>query len=146
MDFSKISIKQIIPQRPPFLMVDRVVRCNESDALLEFFVTSDNVLVEDGGLSAPGIIENIAQSCAALIGCGCLLRNEPIVLGYIGEVRNAKISKRPQCNHTINTYVHVIEEAFNVFLAEVKVMEEDEIIATTCIKVAKTDIVANLTD
>lgn len=127
-------------------MIDRVVRCDKSDALLEFVITPDNVLTEDGTLSASGIIENMAQSCAALIGCCCLLHNEPIVIGYIGEVRNAKISKHPQCNHTIKTYVHVIEEAFNIILAEVKVMEEGKSIASACIKVAKTDIMANLTD
>lgn len=146
MDFSEISIKRIIPQRSPFLMVDRVVRCDESDAYLEFLVTQDNVLAEDNALSASGIIENMAQSCAALMGCGCILRGVPITIGYIGEVRNAKINKLPQCGQTIHTHVHVIEEVFNIILADVKIIEGYDVIATAQIKVAKTDIVANLKD
>lgn len=146
MDFSEIPIKRIIPQRPPFLMIDRVVRCDESDAFLEFLVTTDNVLAEYKALSASGIVENMAQSCAALMGCGCLLRGDSITIGYIGEVRNAMIYKLPQCGQTIHTHVHVIEEVFNILLADVTITEGEDVIATAQIKVAKTDIIANLKD
>ena len=47
MDFSKNSIKQLIPQRPPFLMVDRVISCDEINAQTEFIVVADNILLED---------------------------------------------------------------------------------------------------
>lgn len=146
MDFSKLSIKQIIPQRPPFLMVDRVMRCDETDAYLEFLITPENVLSEKGTFSAYGIIENMAQSCAALMGCWCILHDIPITIGYIGEIRNTSINNFPQCGQTINTHVHVIEEVFNIIMADVEVMAGDMKIASACIKVARTDIVANLKD
>lgn len=146
MDFSHTPIKQIIPQRPPFLMVDRVVCCDENDADIEFLVAPENVLAEDNALSAPGVIENMAQSCAAFMGCGCLLRGVPITIGYIGEIRNALISRLPQCGRTIRTHVHVVSEFLNLIMADVKVTEDDDIIATARIKVANTDIVANITD
>lgn len=146
MDFSKISIKQIIPQRPPFLMIDKVIRCEDCDAYLEFFVTPDNVLTENYALSAYGLIENMAQSCAAFIGCECLLRGVPITVGYIGEVRNAKICEHPRCGQTIKTHVHVIEDFFNIVMAEVEVKNGDKCVATAYVKVAKTNIIANLKD
>lgn len=146
MDFYNITIKQIIPQRPPFLMIDRVVSCDGIDAVIDFFVSQDNVLSENNLLSASGIIENMAQSCAALMGCRCLLHGIPITIGYIGEVRNAIIKKRPKCGYTIQTHVHLIEEVFNIIIADVKVVCGDNTIASAYIKVASTNIVANLKD
>ena len=146
MDFTNIPIKQIIPQRPPFLMVDRVLQCDMVDALTEFLVQSDNILLDDKELSGPGIIENMAQSCAARMGCVDIMQNEPIKIGYIGGVRDVTIIRNPQCGETLNTHVHVVEEMLNVLLADVSVQIGKEIIASGSVKVAKTDIIAELTE
>lgn len=144
MEFSSIPIKHLIPQRPPFIMVDRVLSCDDTNALTEFTIRDDNILIEDGKLSSIGIIENVAQSCAARMGCVDLMHGEPIKIGYIGDMRNTIIYKLPKCGERINTFVHVVEDFSNLLLAEVTVKNEDFIIATSLIKVAKTDIVANL--
>lgn len=146
MDFSNTPIKQLIPQRPPFMMVDRVLSCDEIDALTEFVVREDNILLDDGLLSAAGIIENMAQSCAARMGCVDLLHGEPIKIGYIGDVRDAQIIRNPQRDEVVHTHIHVIEDVFNLLLAEVNVMVGEETVATARMKVAKTDIVADLTE
>jgi hypothetical protein len=80
------------------------------------------------------------------MGCVDMLHGEPIRLGYIGEVRNARITRHPQCGETLHTYIHVIEDMFNILLADVRVECSEEVIAKAQIKVAKTDIVANLSD
>lgn len=144
MDFSSAPIKQLIPQRPPFMMVDRVLSCDEIDALTEFVVKDDNILLDDGQLSAAGIIENMAQSCAARMGCVDLLHGEPIKLGYIGDVRDAVIIRQPVSGEMVHTNIHVIEDVFNLLLAEVTVTVGKETIATARMKVAKTDIIADL--
>ena len=146
MDFRNTPINNLIPQRPPMMMVDRMLSCDDVDAVAEFTVREDNILLEDKFLSAPGIVENMAQSCAARMGCVDLLHGEPIKLGFIGEVRDAVILRNPQCGETLHTFIHVIEDMFNVLLAEVRVDVGDETIATAQMKVAKTDVVANLTD
>lgn len=52
MDFSETPIRQLIPQRPPFLFVDRVVSCDEVDAHTEYRVAADSIMADDGRLSA----------------------------------------------------------------------------------------------
>lgn len=146
MNFSGTPIVKLIPQRPPMMMVDRMLSCDDIDAVAELTVRPDNILLGDEGLSAPGIVENMAQSCAARMGCVDLLHGEPIKLGYIGEVRDALIIRHPQCGETLHTHIHVIEDMFNVLLADVQVESGEKIIATAQIKVAKTDIVANLSE
>lgn len=146
MDFSGKPIQQLIPQRQPILMVDKVVSCEEVDALTEFAITEGNIFLEGDVLSAPGIIENMAQSCAARMGCIDIIHGEPIKIGYIGDIKDCEIIRRPHCNETLHTHVHVIEDFFNLLLAEVKVMVKDECIAEARVKVARTDIVANLSE
>lgn len=144
MEFSRIPICHLIPQRPPFMMVDRVLSCDDTNALTEFSIREDNILIEDGKFSSIGIIENAAQSCAARMGCVDLMHGEPIKIGYIGDMRNTIIHELPKCGERIYTFIHVVEDFSNLLLAEVTVKTADYIIATTLIKVAKTDIVANL--
>lgn len=146
MDFSETPIRQLIPQRPPFLFVDRVVSCDEVDAHTEYRVAEDSIMVDDGRLSAPGIIENMAQSCAARMGCMDVLHGEPVKIGYIGDVRDAEIAKLPRCGQTLHTHIKVTQEVFNLLLANVTVEADGELIATASVKVAKTDMVANLVD
>ncbi len=146
MDFSLIPIKQLIPQRPPIMMVDKVISCDEVDACTTFKVNSDNIFLENNRFTAPGIIENMAQSCAARMGCIDLLHDKPIKIGYIGDIRDAEIIMLPQVGETLYTEVHVSEDIFDIVLAEVIVKSRNSVIARARMKVAKTDIVAKLKD
>ena len=69
MNLRDIPITSLIPQRPPFVMVDSVLTCEETDSVTEFKVREDNIFLDDMALSPAGIIENMTQSCAARMGC-----------------------------------------------------------------------------
>ncbi len=60
------SFKEInIPQKPPMVMVDRIVEINDMTTVTAFLIRADNVFVDNGLFREPGLIENIAQSAAA---------------------------------------------------------------------------------
>ena len=126
----------LIPQRPPFVMVDRVLSCDMEDAVTEFAVSEENILLDDGQLSAAGIIENMAQSCAARMGCINSMRGEGVKLGFIGDIRDCRIERRPRSGETVNTHVHVVEDVFGLTLAEVTVRVGEELLASARIKIA----------
>ena len=143
MDFSKIPITDLIPQRSSFVMVDKVLSCDMTDAITEFVVREDNIFVDNKSLAPTGIIENIAQSCAARMGCINMQQNESVKLGFIGDIRNCHIMRRPLCQEKMTTYVNIVEDIFNLTLANVTVKVEDEVIATARIKIALTDMSAS---
>ena len=91
MDFKDIPITNLIPQRSPFIMVDRVLSCDMTDAVTEFVVREDNIFLDQMTLAPTGIIENIAQSCAARMGCINMQQKESVKLGFIGDIRNCEI-------------------------------------------------------
>lgn len=142
MDLQKIEITTLIPQRPPFVMVDRILSCENDDAVTELRVREDNILLEDTHLSSAGVVENMAQSCAVRMGCGNVLKNEPIRLGYIGEVKNLKIYRLPKLNEVLTTEVHVMMEYFDMTLASVCTKVNDEVVAEARMKLAMTKIEA----
>lgn len=139
MDFSQLQITQLIPQRPPFVMVDKVLSCDLTDAVTEFYVSEDNIFLDDMKLSPAGIIENMAQSCAARMGCINLMNNDSVKIGFIGDIRNCEIIRQPIFNETITTYVHIVVDVMQLTLAEVTAKVGDDIVATARIKVGLID-------
>ena len=139
MDWQSIPITDLIPQRPPFVMVDKVLSCDNTDAITEFVVREDNIFLDDMKLSPAGIIENMAQSCAVRMGCISRLSSGPIKIGFIGDIRDCTILRQPDCHETLTTHVEVIEEVFNLTLANVETKVADEVIASARMKIALTD-------
>jgi predicted hotdog family 3-hydroxylacyl-ACP dehydratase len=142
MKFEDIPITSLIPQRPPFVMVDRVLSCNPADAVTEFTVREDNIFLDDNLLAPAGMIENMAQACAARMGCINRQNNESIKLGFIGDIRDCQILRQPRCHEILITHVHIVEEVFNLTLASVTTMVGNETIASARVKIALTDLEA----
>jgi len=139
MDWQSIPITSLIPQRPPFVMVDKILSFNLKDAVTELTIREDNIFLDEGKLSPAGIIENMAQSCAARMGCISRMGSESIKIGFIGDIRDCVICRQPDCHETLTTYVEIIEEVFNLTLAGVETKVGDETIATARMKIALTD-------
>src|ERR1700760_994002 len=97
------NIASLIPQRPPFVMIDQLVNCDETCVDTKFKVTTENVLVEDGLLSEAGIVENIAQTAAAGIGHVAVQGNGQVVIGYIAAIKNLEIFEQPKVGDEIET-------------------------------------------
>ena len=142
MELEQIEMASLIPQRPPFMMVDRILSCDDTDAVTELLVRQDNILLDDSKLSSAGIVENMAQSCAARMGCVNLLHNRPIKLGFIGEIKNLKIYRQPLLDECLTTEVHILMDVFDMTLASVCTKVGEEIIAEARMKLASTNIEA----
>ncbi|MBR6867517.1 MAG: pseudouridylate synthase [Prevotella sp.] len=135
-DWFSIPITTLIPQRPPFVFVDGVSSFSDDNTVTEFVVRPDNIFLDDGRLAAAGIIENMAQSCAARMGCLNILRHEDVQIGFIGDIRDCRILRQPLLGDTVHTTVHILEEVFNLTLAEVSSRIGDEVIASARVKIA----------
>ena len=139
-DISSVNILDLIPQRPPFIMIDCLTHFDPVITSSRFTVRDNNLFFSEGRLLASGLIENIAQTCAARIGYINRLSNEVIKLGFIGAVRNLKIYKTPLTGDTIYTIITVKEEVFQMTLVDAVVKLNDETIAEAEMKIAMSDI------
>jgi predicted hotdog family 3-hydroxylacyl-ACP dehydratase len=108
------NILSLIPQRPPFVMVDELLYCDESTTRTGFKVTDDNVLVVDGEFTEAGLMENIAQTAAARAGHMAELESKPVAVGYIGAVKNFEIFNLPKVNDELLTEIKIENQVFDV--------------------------------
>jgi len=102
------KVLEIIPQKAPFVMVGNLLQAEETELTSDFTISEDNVLCENGVFSTPGLMENIAQTCAA--GFGYLAQKngaEPQV-GFIGSITRMKAYKNPNIGETITTNIKVV--------------------------------------
>ena len=61
-EIKDITLNELLPQRPPFVMIDRLLSSDAVYSVTELEVRDDNIFVEDERLTASGLIENIAQT------------------------------------------------------------------------------------
>ena len=135
--FDEIDIRGILPQRPPFDFVGRLVRYDDRETVTAFTVPAEHLLVEDGFLTASGILEHMAQSSAARIGYLCkYILHVPVRIGYIGAIRKFRVHRLPVVGETLTTTVILVEDVFGISLADVTVRVGEEVIAEAALKTA----------
>jgi predicted hotdog family 3-hydroxylacyl-ACP dehydratase len=136
----ELTIEELIPQRPPFVMIDRLVSSDEVYSVTELSICEDNLFVEEGRLSASGLIENIAQTCAARIGYINQSDDKPIKIGVIGSISNLNIERTPKVGEKLTTTIKLLEEVFQMTLVEAVIASDNEEIVHANMKIALTDI------
>lgn len=128
-DPKTVEITELIPQRRPFVMIDRLMECDEDGCRTDFTVREDNPFVLDGVFREGGIVENVAQSCAAYNGWPHWLNNEPVRPGALGAVRDFTFHRLPSVGDYLITEISIISSAFNLILLHSKVRCGETLIA-----------------
>lgn len=124
------SFKEInIPQKPPMVMVDRLVELGEKTTLTTFLIRDDNIFCENGEFREPGLIENMAQTAAAGVGSATGNAGNEAPTGYIGGIRDLRIGAFPRVGQEITTRVTVLHEIFNAMVVQGEVFLEGRSIA-----------------
>lgn len=141
MEFDKIDIHELLPQQEPFVMVGKLIHFDMEKTVTQTEVMADNLFVENGVFSASGIIENIAQTCAARIGyVNKYILKKGIQLGFIGAIRNMNLYRCPKIGEVIETSIVTIEEIFGMTLVAATVKVADELIADSEMKIALSEV------
>ena len=132
-----IDVHELLPQQEPFVMIGSLVYFDKTLTVTETKVQCDNIFVDGNRFSASGLMENIAQTCAARIGyVNKFILKKGIQLGFIGGVRNFKIIALPIVGDVITTRVEVKEEVFGMTLAEATIVCGDKVLVTSEMKIA----------
>ena len=135
--FEQIPISELLPQRPPFVFVDRLLYYDPTVTRTEFRVPEVGLFVEDGHFLTAGLIEHMAQSSAARIGyVSRYVLHVPVRIGYIGNVRKLEVFRNPAAGQLLETTVTLREEIFGITLTDVEVRCGDELVARASLKTA----------
>ncbi len=123
------AIENYIPQRKPMVMVDTLVFASDEKAVTRFHVREDNLfLTDEGYFNESGLIENIAQTAAAMVGYQCMRKEIPVPIGYIAAIKNWQLNSTPLVNSTIQTQVEVTNQVMDFTLVEGRVEQDGKLL------------------
>lgn len=122
----KEEINELLPQKPPMVMVDGLLSHDDQRTVSTLTIAAENIFVDKGVLIESGLIENIAQTAALRNGWsararpgGKALKTPPV--GVIGGIKNLRIHALPAVGSRIVTEITVITEIMNATVVAGKV-------------------------
>ena len=132
-----IDVHTVLPQQEPFVMIGCMTHFEMTTSTTETLIREDNIFVDNGCFSASGMMENIAQTCAARVGYyNKYILHKDVQVGFIGAVRNYSIKALARVGQIITTKVDIVEEVFGMTLANAEVRCGEQLLATSEIKLS----------
>ncbi|MBK6338014.1 MAG: 3-hydroxyacyl-ACP dehydratase [Bacteroidetes bacterium] len=120
-----LNVLEVLPQRPPMVMIDRLLFVDTKKTISTFFIDKDCIFCNKAFLNESGIVENIAQTGAAGFGYLDFIAQKPILLGFIASIKNLIINQLPPIGQTLITEV-VVEDpvmGFNIIKGKILLNE-----------------------
>ena len=123
------EILDLIPQRPPMVIIDKLTHADEKSARGRLFILESNVFCHGGHLEEAGLIEFIAQTAAAYRGYLQLSAQKAVKLGFIGAIKNLVIHSLPAINTEVGSEIIVENELLGYTIITGKIFQNNSIIA-----------------
>lgn len=125
----KNAVENLLPQKFPFVMVDKMYSFTETSLVAGLKIQNDNIFSDNGTFLETGLIEHMAQSVALHTGYQFFLKNETAPTGYIGSIKEIEIKKLPKVNDTIQSTITILQEFAGITLVDIVTYLNNEEIA-----------------
>jgi predicted hotdog family 3-hydroxylacyl-ACP dehydratase len=138
-----VDIIDLLPQRAPMVMIDRLVSCEKQAAVGTLKIRDDNVFLHDGKLIESGMIEAMAQTAAARTGWSIYSKpgNEEknIPVGVIGSIKDFHLYFYPEIDQKIEMKIEVKHEFMNASVIQGSVNVQNKLACEVEMKIFLTE-------
>ena len=125
----EFKIIDLIPQRPPMVMIDQLTHSGDKSARGRLFIKESNVFCHEGHLQEAGLIEFITQTAAAYEGYHQLSAQKEVKPGFISVIKNLVIHSLPIINSEIQSEIKVENELLGYTIITGRVLQNNSVIA-----------------
>jgi len=108
------DILELIPQRAPIVMIDKLLYSDNQRTVSGLTVIDSNIFCKDGIMSENGLVENIAQTAAAGVGYVCKTEKKPVPIGFIAAIKDLEITELPKVGAELETEVVIQNQIMDV--------------------------------
>lgn len=129
MTFPVENIELLIPQKPPFVMIGKLLYTDEDITRSSFVIGADNIFVSNNLFREAGLLENIAQTAALRAGFIGQAEHKPVAAGYIGAVKDFEVFGLPKTGEEITTEIKIETKVMNITVLLGKVWRDKELLA-----------------
>jgi predicted hotdog family 3-hydroxylacyl-ACP dehydratase len=131
-----MTVDNIIPQRFPMRVVDKLIRIAERKADVTVTVTKESIFVrQDGTLDEAVYLELIAQAIAALDGFSHMGASAVETKGFLLGAKNIEILKQARVGDNLKISVFEYASYGDFGIVEGVIYREDELLARGEIKI-----------
>lgn len=123
-------VENLIPQKKPFVMIDKLINYSEKKVEAGLKVDESNIFAHANVLQEAGLIEHMAQTVALHTGYDFYLQQKEAPVGYIGAISSIIIERLPNYNESLETTAEILQEFGGITLVEIEVKINGEIIAS----------------
>ncbi len=133
-----IDIHDILPQREPFILVDKLTYIDDTSTRTEVTIADNCIFVSDGTYISEGLIEIVAQTCAARIGyISKYVLHKGVSIGYIGAIRALEQNYIPKVGDNLICSIDILDQVFNMSRAKAVIYCGTQVVLTTEIKIVE---------
>jgi 3-hydroxymyristoyl/3-hydroxydecanoyl-(acyl carrier protein) dehydratase len=126
MNPANVSILDLLPQRPPMVMLDRLSFCEGVVARGELSIREENVFTCGGSFTESGMLEALAQTAAARTSLvqrsQAGAQGRPPQVGVIGSIKDFRLNFLPKTGDTIETEIELLHEFLNASVIRGRVL------------------------
>ena len=123
------EILDYLPQRPPVVMIDKLLFSDNERTISGLVITENNIFAVRGYFSESGLVENIAQTAGAGVGYICKTENKKVRLGFIASIRDLKIYHLPAVGTEIITETAITNQVMGMSIVKGFVKQGDLVMA-----------------
>lgn len=116
-------------------MIDTLLSAGENSAETSLTISEDNLFLEKGMFREPGLIENIAQSAAAMNGFSEHSTGGVAKVGFIAGIKDLKIYKLPALGQTISTRIDFMDQVLEFQIVRGRIFDNNDIFAECEMKI-----------
>ena len=140
---SQENILELIPQRPPMVMVDCLVSCDEKQVVSQLTIREDNLFLGSRGFTSAGMMEAMAQAAAARTGYLMKNRedgaNKKVPVGVIGSIKNFRLYFQPEAGSVLITTVYIEHEVLQATVVHGKTEVNGKLAAESDLQIFLTE-------
>jgi predicted hotdog family 3-hydroxylacyl-ACP dehydratase len=136
-NLNPVDIKKYLPHRAPMLMVDMILEMDEEKVETYFEINESNIFLENGFFTEPGLVENMAQTCSAVVAKNYFIdenykdKTDVDVVGFISGIKTLKIYALPQSGTIIYTKAVLVSkfvtDTYSLCTMKCQTFREEEI-------------------
>ena len=123
------EILELIPQKPPMVMVNGLIQNNEIKTIAQLQLDKSNIFCQSGFFQEAGIIENIAQTAALGTGYAAKKSGSKPRTGFIGSIKRLTIYELPKDNDILQTTVSILHQLLNATVIKGEVFVNNKLMA-----------------
>lgn len=125
-----LPIERLLPQRPPMLLLDRLLSCTSSEGTADTLISSGNLFrLPDDTIHAAAFFELMAQAYAAVHGYQNQLAGKPVSIGYLAGITRAVVHGAARVGDRLVVTVRQTALVQPFIRAEARVVREGETLA-----------------